>query len=57
MKIELLWFKDCPNHQAAESMVRDVLDQMGLDMPIERIEVPDDETGTHFVFPGSLPSV
>lgn len=53
MKIELLWFEDCPNHAATEQMVREVLSEQGLDVPIERIEVPDVETGNKVVFPGS----
>ena len=53
MKIELLWFEDCSNHEAAERMVNEVLAEQGLDVPIERIEVPDLHTGNRVVFPGS----
>lgn len=53
MKIELLWFQDCPNHKAAERMVRDVLLAMGVSAPIARIEVSDEETGKRLIFPGS----
>ena len=53
MKIELLWFEDCPNHEAAERILTEVLADLGLDVPIDRIEVPDVETGNHVVFPGS----
>jgi hypothetical protein len=53
MKIELLWFEGCPNHEAAEAMVRDVLAQHGLHADIARIEVPDLETGNRVTFPGS----
>jgi len=53
MKIELLWFEDCPNHHAAEQLVTDVLMELGLNVPVQRIEVPDLETGNRVTFPGS----
>ena len=53
MKIELLWFEDCPNHELAESMLRDVLGEVGVVATIERIEVADEATGIATVFPGS----
>lgn len=53
MRIELLWFEDCPNHATAESLLRDVLDEEGIDASVERIEVPDEETGRRVRFPGS----
>ena len=53
MKIELLWFEDCPNHHTAEELLNDVLESRGLDVPIQRIEVPDLETGRRVAFPGS----
>ena len=30
MDIELLWFEDCPNHEAAALMLRDVLNEAGI---------------------------
>lgn len=53
MKIELLWFKDCPNHKPAEVMLNEVLLENSIDVEIERIEVPDLETGNRVKFPGS----
>jgi len=53
MKIELLWFEDCPNHGPAEEMVREVLAEHGVSDKIQRIEVPDLETGKSVKFPGS----
>ena len=53
MKIELLWFEDCPNHALAEAMLRDILADAGNDTPIDRIEVPDEATGIATIFPGS----
>lgn len=53
MKIELLWFEDCPNHETAHALLEDILRERGLDETIERIEVPDLETGERTRFPGS----
>ena len=53
MKIELLWFEDCPNHEAAGQMVAGVLRELGVGDPIERVEVPDLETANCVTFPGS----
>lgn len=53
MKIELLWFDDCPNHEAAEQMLSDVLKEFGVSEPIQRIDVPDEATGDLVIFPGS----
>jgi hypothetical protein len=53
MKIDLLWFEDCPNHGAAERMLSEVLAEFGVSDPIVRTEVPDEATGNLLTFPGS----
>jgi len=53
MKVELLWFEDCPNHEPAEKMLSEVLVENGVNVEIDRIEVPDLETGNAVTFPGS----
>lgn len=53
MKIELLWFQGCPNHEAAEEMVRSVLARHRVPAEIARVEVPDLETGNRVTFSGS----
>lgn len=53
MKVELLWFSDCPNHEAAETMLREVMAQYGVNDPVERVEVEDEATGEEVKFPGS----
>ena len=53
MRIELLWFDDCPNHQVAEDLLREVLDDLHAEATVVRIEVPDEETGNRVCFPGS----
>ncbi len=53
MKIEFLWFDDCPNRDAARALLRDVLAERGVVAEIEDINVPDLETGERVKFPGS----
>lgn len=53
MKIEILWFEDCPNYRAAISMVEEVLDDLGITTNITLVEVPDETTGRRVQFPGS----
>lgn len=53
VNVELLWFDDCPNHEAAEALIREVLASEGMTGPVTRIKVPDEETGRAVVFPGS----
>lgn len=47
--IELLWFQDCPNHEATEALLRERMAQAGMTAP----EVADEETGMRLHFPGS----
>ena len=51
MKIELPWFDDCPNHEAAEQMLSDVLKEFVVSEPIQRTNVPDEATGNLVTFP------
>ncbi len=53
MRVELLWFEGCPNHEAAETILRDVLAEQGVSAEITRIDVEDEETGKQVCFPGS----
>ena len=53
MDVELLWFSDCPNHEAAEVMLREVMAELGVEAPIVRVQVEDEATGNAAVFPGS----
>ena len=53
MRIELLWFEECPCHRDAEVLVRGVLAELGVEAGIERIEVPDEPSGVAVGFPGS----
>ena len=51
--IQLLWFQDCPNHEAVEALLREVMHAYGVDAPVERVEVPDEQAGIRVCFPGS----
>lgn len=51
--IELLWFQDCPNHEATEALLRERMVQAGMTAPVHRVEVADEETGILLRFPGS----
>lgn len=52
-RIELLWFQGCPNHEAAEALLRERMVALRVSAPIVRIEVPDEATGNRVCFPGS----
>lgn len=53
MKVELFWFEDCPNHEFAEAMLKEVQVENGVEVRIDRIEVPDLVIGNRVTFPGS----
>ena len=53
MRIELLWFDDCPNHDAAGAMLREVLAERGAATEFESIDASDPEVAERLRFPGS----
>ncbi len=53
MKIELLWFKGCPNHAPARLMLRRVLAARGLSEAVEEVEVRSDDDAVRLRFTGS----
>jgi hypothetical protein len=53
VRIELLWFDGCPNHEAAEALLRNVLAAAGSEAAVERIQVEDPATARAVCFPGS----
>lgn len=52
-RIELLWFQDCPNHEATEALLREQMAYAGITAPVHRMEVTDEEAGVRLRFPGS----
>jgi hypothetical protein len=53
MKIEILYFEGCPNHEVAEKRVRDVLNDLGIEAELVHINVKDETTAEEVRFPGS----
>ncbi|MGH8248653.1 MAG: DF family (seleno)protein, partial [Gammaproteobacteria bacterium] len=56
MKIEVLYFDGCPNHNAAVERVRDVLKEQGISAQVSQVNVPDDAAAQAVGFMGS-PSI
>ena len=53
MKIQVLYFAGCPNHQPAVQRVREVLDKLGVAASVEQVEVKADDDMTALKFTGS----
>jgi hypothetical protein len=56
MKIELLYFNDCPSYQEALTLLQEVLNDAGRPHPIELIEIKDEADVQRWKFIGS-PSI
>jgi hypothetical protein len=52
-KIEFLFWEDCPSHPGAYRLLQEVMGELGLETPIERIEVLTDDDARRLSFPGS----
>lgn len=53
MKVDVLFFQGCPNHDATVTLVRDVVRMLGTDVEISEIEVKGQEDATRLRFLGS----
>ncbi len=53
MKIEVLFFRGCPNHPPAVDRVKTVLRQEGLSGELSEIEISDAAMAKALKFPGS----
>ena len=53
MKVEILYFEGCPNHDLADRRVREVLEEMGIQAKIVYVNVKDENTVQEVRFPGS----
>ncbi len=53
MKIELLWFDDCPNHEDTRGLLLDVLKQRNITTAVEDIDVTEPGLAERLRFPGS----
>lgn len=56
MKIELLIFDACPNHEPTEKLLRESVDELGLRADIEVVNVADNDDAVTHRFLGS-PSI
>jgi hypothetical protein len=56
MRVEVLYFQGCPNHEAAVKRVQSILADEGVAADVLQIEVPDTEVAASVNFVGS-PSV
>jgi hypothetical protein len=52
-RIEFLYWEDCPSHPQALQRLQAVMAELGVESPIERIEVLTDEDAERLAFPGS----
>jgi hypothetical protein len=53
MRIEFLYWEDCPSHETALARLRSVLDEEAVDVPVEVIRVDTEEQAAARQFPGS----
>ena len=52
-RVQLLYFEGCPNHAATQELVERVAAELGVEVEIERVEVPDADTAATLRFLGS----
>lgn len=53
VKIELLWFEECPNHEAARQLLHEILAERHIDAAITDIDASDPAVAQRVRFPGS----
>ena len=53
MKIQFLWWEDCPSHPEAWQRLQQTLADLQLEVAVERIEVLTDADAERWHFPGS----
>jgi hypothetical protein len=53
LKVELLYWEECPSHEEALELLRSVLDERGIDVEIEVRHVESDSEAAELRFPGS----
>jgi hypothetical protein len=53
MKIELLYWRECPSYPEAQQLLEEVLAAHGIDRPVEVREVTSEEEAARERFPGS----
>jgi len=53
VRIEILYFEDCPNYELADTRVREVLNELGVQAEVVLVNVKDAESAEAVRFPGS----
>jgi hypothetical protein len=53
VRIELYFWEGCPSHPEAKALLQQVLDEHGIDTPIQMREVRTREDAIRLAFPGS----
>lgn len=53
MKVELLYFDDCPSYQTAAKLLREALAEAGLSAAVEMIQIEDEVDAQRLKFVGS----
>ncbi|HEX4807921.1 MAG TPA: hypothetical protein VH325_03275 [Bryobacteraceae bacterium] len=53
MKVEVLYFNGCPNHQPSVERVRAILRQERVSAEVSEVEVTDESAAKALAFPGS----
>ncbi len=51
--VELLWFSDCPNHEAAREMLHAAMAELAIPGVVADIDATDPEVAISHRFPGS----
>ena len=52
-RVEILYFEGCPNHEPARALVERVAADLGVELELELVEVPDAEAAERRRFLGS----
>ena len=53
LRIELLWFADCPNHPVARAMLEEVVAELAPGAPLVDVDASDPAVAAKLRFPGS----
>lgn len=53
MQIQFLYWEDCPSHEDGLARLRQVMAELGIDTPVEIIEIETEEQAAHWHFVGS----
>ncbi len=53
MNIELLYIKDCLNFKKARRLIHDTAKSLGLNIPLRKIEIKEEDDSKKYSFPGS----